>query len=221
MIEVRDLAFRFTDSDFKLELHELDIQAGEQVAIVGPSGSGKTTLLNLIAGILVPSSGGIRVQNVEVSTLDESARRAFRVQRIGLVFQEFELLEYLSVRENILLPYRINRRLKLDTAAQAEADRLVAKTGLGNLTARFPKQLSHGERQRVALCRALVHRPQVVLADEPTGSLDPANKLSVLDLLLQHARSSKAALLMVTHDHALLDRFDRVIELPQTTLHLS
>ncbi len=151
------------------------------------------------------------VNNTEISTLGESARRAFRIQRIGLVFQEFELLEYLSVRDNILLPYRINRSLKLTAEAKAEADRLAAETGLTSLLSRRPKQLSHGERQRVAICRALVHRPKLVLADEPTGSLDPTTKQGILDLLLQHTRATGATLLMVTHDHSLIDRFDRTV----------
>ncbi|MDA1013170.1 MAG: ABC transporter ATP-binding protein [Planctomycetota bacterium] len=212
MIEIKDLLFRFGNVGFALRIPHLQIESGERVAIVGPSGSGKTTLLNLLAGIQTPTSGCIQVAETEVSQLNDAARRAFRISRIGLVFQEFELIEYLSVFENILLPFRINRRLRLDADATESAASLVQATGLGELTQRFPKQLSQGERQRASLCRALVHRPPVVLADEPTGNLDPANKQSVLDMLLQRTRDANATLIMVTHDHSLLNRFDRVVD---------
>ena len=188
------------------------MEAGEQVALVGPSGSGKTTLLHLVAGILTPDAGRVRVDGEDLASLEDAARRAFRVRRIGLVFQEFELLEYLSVLDNVLLPYRIHRELRLDAAARERACALAERLDIGDKLGRKPRSLSQGERQRAAVCRALVTGPPLLLADEPTGNLDPANKTRVLDTLFQLAAENGATILTVTHDHDLLPRFGRVID---------
>jgi putative ABC transport system ATP-binding protein len=212
MIQISALRFHYGDGDFALHVPELAISCGEAVALIGPSGSGKTTLLNLIAGIETPDSGSVRTAGVEVSALDDGARRSFRVGEIGLVFQEFELLEYLDVLDNILLPYRINASLKLDGAVRERAVALAGRVGIGDKLGRYARQLSQGERQRAAVCRALVTRPRLLLADEPTGNLDPANKDRVLDILFDYACEEDATLLTVTHDHDLLERFGRVID---------
>jgi putative ABC transport system ATP-binding protein len=212
MIQLADLHFRYREGDFALRIPTLDIKRGERVAVVGPSGSGKTTLLHLIAGIAAPLAGRVETCGVRLDPLDDAARRAFRIQRIGLVFQEFELLEYLSVRDNILLPYRMTPALALDSLVRERADSLAERVGMADKLGRPAGRLSHGEKQRVALCRALVTEPELLLADEPTGNLDPANKDRVLDILIDYATERDATLVTVTHDHELLGHFGRVLD---------
>jgi ABC-type lipoprotein export system ATPase subunit len=212
MIELEDLEFRYGEGDFRLRIPELTVERGSRVAVVGPSGSGKTTFLHLVAGIAMPRSGRVVTGGTEVTALDDAARRAFRIRNIGLVFQEFELLEYLSVLDNILLPYRIDPVLRVDAAVRERAARLAERVGIADKLGRFATRLSQGEKQRVAVCRALLVGPELLLADEPTGNLDPANKGRVLDILVDHAEESGATLVLVTHDRDLLGRFQRVID---------
>jgi len=212
MIHLRDLNFEYGDGDFALRVPELSVERGEQIAIVGPSGSGKTTLLHLMSGIALPQRGSVEIGGTDWLALADAERRALRIQQIGLVFQEFELLEYLRVFDNILLPYRIHRALRLDPASRTRAADLAEQMGVGSQLERYPTQLSQGEKQRVAVCRALVTEPDLILADEPTGNLDPANKQRVLERLIECAERRNATLVLVTHDHDLLDRFDRVID---------
>ena len=217
MVHITGLRFRYGDPErgshgFALRIDALRVAAGESVALVGPSGSGKTTLLHLVAGILTPDAGQVTVAGEDVAALDDARRRAFRVSQIGLAFQEFELLDYLSVLDNILLPYRIHPVLRLDGAARDRARALAERLGIGDKLARRPGSLSQGERQRAAVCRSLVTGPSLLLADEPTGNLDPVNAGLVLDALFELAARSGAALLTVTHDHELLPRFDRVVD---------
>jgi len=212
MIEIQDLQFSYGQGDFSLQVPELAVAHGETVAIVGPSGSGKTTLLNLIAGTAVPRSGHITTNGRSISELQDSARRDFRIANIGLVFQEFELLEYLNVLDNILLPYRINRTLRLGRDVRARATEIADQVGIGDKLSRYANHLSQGEKQRVAVVRALVVQPQLLLADEPTGNLDPVNKDRVLDILFEYANENSATLITVTHDHDILHRFQRVID---------
>lgn len=215
MIEIDQLCFRYPESEFELRIPELRIGESEQVAIVGPSGCGKTTLLHLIAGILAASEGSISVDGNNISTMSEKARRHFRVSKIGLVFQEFELLEYLNVADNILLSYRINGSLQLNAEVRERLQTLADRVGIKEKLLRNVNKLSQGERQRTAICRALLPSPRLLLADEPTGNLDPLNKQRIVDLLSQQARDSNASLLMVTHDHSLLDGFARVIDMDE------
>ncbi|KQI67885.1 ABC transporter ATP-binding protein [Loktanella sp. 3ANDIMAR09] len=212
MIAINDLSFAYPDSDFRLTIPSLVLEPGEKVAVVGPSGTGKTTLLNLIAGITVPQSGTVRLGDVTVSNMGDAARRSLRAARIGFVFQDFALLEYLTARENILFPYRIAAGAKIDDAARTRAVQLAQSCGLDGKLDRRPGALSQGEQQRVALCRSLIMKPDLVLADEATGNLDPANKVAILDLLFARTSEQGATLLAVTHDHELLPRFDRVID---------
>ncbi len=212
MIEIGDLRFSYDEGDFSLEIPQLEVADGETVAIVGPSGSGKTTLLNLIAGTATPQSGEVTTNGYKVSGLRDAARRDFRIANIGLVFQEFELLEYLNVLDNILLPYRINRTLHLGADVRARAEAIAERVGVGDKLFRYTHQLSQGEKQRVAVIRALVVQPPLLLADEPTGNLDPLNKDRVLDILFQYADQNAATLIAVTHDHDILHRFQRVID---------
>ena len=212
MIRIEALQFAYPGGEYTLRLPELSIETGSRTALIGPSGCGKTTLLHLLAGVLVPMSGRVTVGEQEVSALSDGARRDFRAARIGLVFQEFELLDYLDVLDNVLLPFRINASLSLDAAARERAVELAGGAGLQDKLRRPVTRLSQGERQRVGLCRALVARPDVVLADEPTGNLDPDNKERALEMLERHAAESGTTLVVATHDHALLPRFDRVID---------
>jgi ABC-type lipoprotein export system ATPase subunit len=211
MIAISDLEFQFPHSDFRLAVPSLQIAAAERAAIVGPSGSGKTTLLNLISGILSPSRGSIRVGGREINALGDAARRAFRVAQIGLAFQNFELVGYLDVFENILLPYRLNPALRLTPEISGRAEQLARDTGIEHRLRYFPHRLSQGEKQRVAICRAMLPRPPLLLADEPTGQLDPSAKGRVVDLLFQQVERSGATLVMVTHDTEIAARFPRVI----------
>ncbi|MHC4778164.1 MAG: ABC transporter ATP-binding protein [Planctomycetota bacterium] len=213
MIEVRDLEFRYGEEGFHLHLDELSLAGGEKAAIVGPSGSGKTTLLHLLAGILEPSRGSVRHDSTTVSELGEGARRNFRAAHVGMVFQDFALVEYLNVLENILLPYRINRTLLLDEETRARAGDLASRLGLGARLKRPIDRLSQGERQRVAIGRALLPGPRVILADEPTGNLDSKNAGIIIDLLFSCAEGNGATLVVVTHDHSRLEDFDRLIDL--------
>ncbi len=212
MIELSDVLFRYREGEFELRIPELTLARGEQVGLVGPSGSGKTTLLHLVAGIERPQRGRIAVDGTAMSALSDASTRAFRIRKLGLVFQEFALLEHLSVFDNVLLPYRITPVLELDATTRQRAHSLIEEVGLGESSDRLVTQLSHGERQRVAVCRALVTEPSLLLADEPTGNLDPANKFRVIDILRDYAVQHDATLLTVTHDHDLLGRFPRVID---------
>jgi putative ABC transport system ATP-binding protein len=212
MIAISDLRFRYSEGGFALYVPELQIVSGERVAVIGPSGSGKTTLLNLIAGIRLPQSGQVVTNRVDLSELTDGRRRDFRIRNIGLVFQEFELLEYLNVLDNILLPYRINNSLKLTGQVRQRTKELAEMMGIGDKLSRNVQKLSQGEKQRAAVCRALLAEPPLVLADEPTGNLDPTNKDRVLDILIE---SKGSTLVTVTHDHDLLSRFERVIDFKQ------
>lgn len=211
-VALTGVQFAYADGGFALRAPDFTLKDGERVAVVGPSGSGKTTLLNLISGLLKPDAGRIAVAQTEVSALSEAQRRGFRARNIGFIFQDFALLDYLSARENILYPYRIASALRLDADARARAEDLAEACGLRRQLSRRPGALSQGEQQRVAICRALVTQPKLLLADEATGNLDPVNKTMILDLLFERAAAANATLLAVTHDHELLPKFDRVVD---------
>lgn len=201
-------------SAFVLRMPEVRVQPGEIVACIGPSGCGKTTMLHLVAGVLTPTRGRVHVLGHEFSSMPDAARRRVRLERIGMVFQEFELLEYLTAAENITLAARVLPGC--DAAAlRAHAMKLAASAGISHTLTRKPRKLSQGERQRVALCRALATRPSLVLCDEPTGNLDPESTSRILALLIDHARESRTTVLTVTHNQSaeVLDRFDRVLDM--------
>lgn len=212
MIDLRNIQFHYPRSDFSLEIPKLQFSPASKTAIIGPSGFGKTTLLNLLAGILLPESGKIEVDEQVLNRLSEKERRDFRISKVGFVFQDFRLIPYLHVLDNILLPFRINRILKLDNTSRQSAVRLAESLGLGSKLLKYPARLSHGERQRVAICRALVNAPRLILADEPTGNLDPGNKEKIMDILFGYVEEHGATLLTVTHDMHMLDGFDHTID---------
>jgi putative ABC transport system ATP-binding protein len=215
MIKIEGATFGYSTGGFQLRIPHLRIAGGEKVALTGPSGSGKTTLINLIAGILSPMSGRIEIIGLDLMKLSVEDRQDLRILKLGLVFQEFELLEYLDVVDNILLPYRITPVLVLDAPVKERAIALAAGIGLGDKLKRFPDQLSQGERQRVALCRALVTRPALILGDEPTGNLDRVNRDHVAETLFRYSEETEAPLVVVTHDRELVERFDRNIDVTE------
>lgn len=211
MIELTDITFAYDNGAFTLNVPELSIAKGEHVAIVGPSGSGKTTLLNLIAGILVPTTGTVRVAGQDLSRMSDQARRRFRLSNVGMVFQGVELIDYLSVRDNVMLPFRLDRSAGIKDECVSRCDALLKVVGLDGMQMRKASRLSVGEQQRVGLCRALVSEPKLVLADEPTSALDEDNATKVADFMMNMTRDAGRTLVMLTHDKSLLGRFDRVI----------
>ncbi|MEM6471567.1 MAG: ABC transporter ATP-binding protein [Planctomycetota bacterium] len=216
MVEISQLEFAYPTSQFCLRVDHFVVQRGEKVALIGPSGSGKSTLLNLIAGVHRPDRGTVCVDGCHLAELGESARGRFRLANVGMVFQSFELLDHLTVRENMLLPYRLDPSLRRTAEVDRRVDELCEQLELAAKRKRYADKLSQGERQRVAIGRALITQPKLILADEPTGNLDPANKQRVLDLLIAGAELHNASLIMVTHDHNLLDRFPTHYEVGPT-----
>lgn len=212
-LELSKIQFAYEEQGFDLNIPELVIKPGESVALVGPSGSGKTTILNLIAGIISPDKGSIHINGNNVTALNNHQRRLYRLRHIGMIFQAFELLDYLNVRDNILLQARLCPGVSIDQSIKDKASAIAVILGLGDKLSRNINALSQGERQRVAVCRALLLKPALVLADEPTGNLDPENKQAVLEQLITVCKQQQCILLTVTHDHSLLPNFDRVINM--------
>jgi putative ABC transport system ATP-binding protein len=183
------------------------IEAGERVAILGPSGSGKSTLLNLVSGIDLPDSGTVRVGGTDIGTLAERDRTLFRRERVGFVFQFFNLMPTLTVLENLLLPLELTG----SADGEARARELLDAVGLGDRAGAFPDRLSGGEQQRVAIARALIHGPDLLLADEPTGNLDEDTSEIVVRLLDELVQEAGTTLIVVTHSRELASRMDRVL----------
>lgn len=188
---------------------DAEIARNEFVALLGRSGSGKSTLLNIISGIDLPSSGDVHVDGTSLGGLSETARTVFRREHIGFVFQFFNLIPTLTVEENLLLPLELNGRL--DAATRTFAQELLEEVGLADRVGSFPDRLSGGEQQRIAIARALVHKPLLVLADEPTGNLDTETGQQVLELLTRMHRATGTTLVMATHSREAVNLADRVL----------
>jgi len=198
------------DSDLViLRAIDLSVTAGEAVAIVGASGSGKTTLLSILAGLDTPTTGSVRLDGTELFALDEDARAELRGRAVGFVFQSFQLLPALTALENVMLPLELAGH----DQAESEARAMLGRVGLGERLGHYPKHLSGGEQQRVALARAFVVRPKLLLADEPTGSLDADSGGGVIDLLFELNRAAGTTLVLVTHDENLAARCGRLVRL--------
>ena len=208
MLEIAGLSRQFNGREVLREV-SLKLNAGEYVAIVGESGVGKSTLLNLIAGLDRPDSGRLILDGVDYGDLDEDALTRLRRDRLGFIFQAFHVLPHLTVLQNVALPLWLQGRY--GSAADAPAQQLLDAVGLGDRAASWPRELSGGEMQRVAIARALVHRPRLVLADEPTGNLDPANGARVLALLAKRIRGAGAIGILVTHSREAAAPADRVL----------
>ena len=222
MIDAAGLHYRWPGSrDDCLAIDRLHIDAGRSVFLHGPSGSGKSTLLGLLAGVLLPSRGQIRLLGTDWAALSGARRDAFRADHVGYIFQQFNLLPYLSVLDNVLLPCRFSalRRQRADAAAgsaRAGAEALLQRMGLSQaLWERPAARLSVGQQQRVAAARALLGRPELVIADEPTSALDAALRDSFMALLLQQCRDAGSTLVFVSHDERLAAQFDTTLALAQ------
>ena len=185
------------------------VDAGEFVAIVGPSGSGKSTLLGLLAGLDAPTSGSVRLDGTDLGALSEDARARMRRERIGFVFQSFQLIPTLTARENVEVPLELSG----GAGSRVRATELLARVGLAGREHHYPTQLSGGEQQRVAVARAFVHEPRILFADEPTGNLDAATGERIIELMEELNRERGTTLVLVTHDLALAGRARRVIRL--------
>jgi putative ABC transport system ATP-binding protein len=196
----------------------LAIAPQEFVAIMGPSGSGKTTLLGLLAGLDLPTQGTVRLDGEDLGRLSEDARARRRAEKVGFVFQTFQLMPTLTALENVLVPMELQGRASDGGTAEARARALLERVGLGDRIHHYPAQLSGGEQQRVGLARAFAARPKVLFADEPTGSLDTDTGRAVIDLLVELNRDAGTTLVLVTHDPALAARARRVIRLSAGTI---
>lgn len=195
---------------------DLDVAEGEFVALVGRSGAGKSTLLHLLSGIDEPDAGRVQLGDTDITALDEPGRTAFRRRHLGLVFQAYNLVPSLSAIDNVRLPMELVGTSPAQ--ARREAQATLETLGLAGLAQRFPEQLSGGEQQRIGVARALAHSPGLVLADEPTGSLDLDNAVAVIDLLAAACRQRGATLLLVTHSQDVMDRADRLLRLVEGRL---
>jgi len=220
MIVARNLTQRYPRTDggaplTVLEGVDLDVESGEVVAVLGPSGSGKTTLLGLLAGLDRPTEGRVILEGTDLDALDEDARAALRADRVGFVFQDFQLLPTLTALENVLVPLELLPAARaLDPAeAKRRATELLERVGLGDRLDHHPAQLSGGEQQRVGIARAFANRPGILFADEPTGNLDRQTGSEVAELLLAVNREIRTTLLVVTHDLELARRASRIIHL--------
>lgn len=213
VIAMRNLEFTYPEASRPtLKINQFNVTSGEKVFLFGPSGSGKTTLLEILAGVMIPNKGEVIVYGQNLSALSEAGRDEFRSRNLGYIFQSFNLLPYLNVRENILLP--VQMRSGLNVSGQEFFDHLIDKLSLTSILHQSAAKISVGQAQRVAVARALLTRPKVILADEPTSSLDYERREKFLELLFSLCREVNSALVFVSHDLSLKDLFDRSVLLP-------
>jgi putative ABC transport system ATP-binding protein len=215
-IELQAVEFSWKGQERLLDVERFTVERGERVFLKGPSGSGKSTLLGLIGGVLTPQSGNVSLIGTRLNDLDASGRDRFRGEHLGFIFQMFNLIPYLTVRENVLLPLQFSsgRRQRLaDLAPGGEVLRLLGALGLlgAGLLERPVTELSIGQQQRVAAARALIGRPEIVVADEPTSALDADTRAGFLELLMSECRAFETTLLFVSHDSSLSGQFDRAL----------
>ncbi len=222
VLQCRSIVRRFDEGGSTLEVLsgvDLSIESAERMAIVGASGSGKTTLLQIMGGLDAPTSGEILVGGQAMHEMGEIGKGNLRNRYLGFVYQFHHLLPEFSAAENVAMPLMIRRVAKMDALKQAQV--LLERVGLGERLTHKPGELSGGERQRTAVARALITRPKLVLADEPTGNLDAGNGEHVLQLMLELNRELETSLVIVTHDHSIAERMDRIMILENGRLHPS
>ena len=216
ILQISDLHFQYPASDFKIEISDIKITQGSKIAISGKSGSGKTTLIHLISGILKPQSGEILFFDKSITDMNDKEIRKHRISNIGFIFQEFELLDYLNVMDNLILPYKINKSLSLDEEIKNKAKEIANRIGIGNKLDQHPKQLSGGERQRLAIARALITSPPLIIADEPTGNLDDKTSNIVMDEITDQVSYTNSTLIMISHNNELISSFDEIIDIQES-----
>lgn len=214
LIDLKQLKFSYPNNAPVIDIAELKLEVGERLFLYGPSGCGKSTLLNLVAGTLLASHGEVHVCERDMTRLSASGRDRHRGENIGYIFQSFNLIPYLSVWENVVLPAMVSKSKGSSDQVRAQAEALISKLGLQEFAMKPASKLSIGQRQRVAAARALIGQPKLIIADEPTSSLDETNTAAFMDLILSQAQERKLGLLFVSHDRRLESHFDRSIELP-------
>jgi len=212
-LQISNLSKRYGDAAVFSNV-SLTVARGEFVAIVGESGVGKSTLLNCMAGLDSWDAGTVSLDGTDLGALTDDQRALLRRRQVGFVFQAFHVLPHLDVAQNVALPLML-----LNQHDDARVQQMLEAVGLGGLGQRLPQQLSGGQLQRVAIARALIHRPSLLLADEPTGNLDPTTATRVMDALINQTRAHNASLVLVTHSHAAATRADRVLELHADGIH--
>ncbi|RJF98178.1 ABC transporter ATP-binding protein [Noviherbaspirillum saxi] len=219
MLTLRELTKSYANGRQVLSRLSYRLESGEYVAVMGESGVGKSTLLNLIAGLDAPDSGAIEIDGIDIATLTDDAATLLRREKFGFVFQAFHVLPHLTVAQNVALPLLLNGMSAGNRSKVRSAEQMLEAVGLDGRGHDFPRQLSGGEMQRVAIARALIHQPKLILADEPTGNLDPDTAAEVLRLLRDEIKENGASAIIVTHSHSAAATADRVLELTKTGLH--
>jgi len=217
MINLKNIEMIYDDNGTKInavKVKKLEVKEGEKVAFIGSSGCGKTTLFNLISGMITPTKGNVEVEDVDLTTLTESERDLFRANHIGYIFQDFNLFPDFTVLQNVVLPMSFSKRYT-KPEMEKEALAMLKRVGLDKKKDQKVKTLSGGEKQRVAIARSIVNKPNIILADEPTGNLDYKNGAKIMDLILQIAKEEKATLLVITHNNSQLELFDRSINIEE------
>ena len=217
MVSIKDVEMIYDDNGTKIEalkLKNLEIKDGEKVAFIGSSGCGRTTLFNMISGMITPTKGKVIVEDVDLTTLREVERDLFRANHIGYIFQDFNLFPEFTVLQNVVLPMSFSKRYS-KSEMEKEATAMLERVGLKDKINQKVKTLSGGEKQRVAIARSIVNKPNIILADEPTGNLDYKNGQKIMDLIIQIASEEKATLLVITHNNAQLEMFDRSVNIEE------
>lgn len=217
MIKIKNLVMNYFDNGVKIEalkIKKLEIADGKKVAFIGSSGCGKTTLFNLISGMIVPTEGKVEVGDMNITDLTEPERDLFRANHIGYIFQDFNLFPEFTVMQNVTLPMTFSKRYSKKEINELAID-ILKKVGMDEKANQKVKTLSGGERQRVAIARSIVNKPNIILADEPTGNLDYKNGVKIMDLIMKMAEEENATLIVITHNNSQLDMFDEVINIEE------
>ncbi len=217
MIKIKNIVMKYHDNGVEidaLKIKKLQIKDGKKVAFIGSSGCGKTTLFNLISGMILPTEGSIEVEDMDITDLTEIERDLFRANHIGYIFQDFNLFPEFTVMQNVTLPMTFSKRYSKKEINELAKD-MLKKVGMEEKADQKVKTLSGGEKQRVAIARSIVNKPNVILADEPTGNLDYKNGVKIMELIMDIAKEEKATLIVITHNNSQLDMFDEVINIEE------
>lgn len=217
MINIKNVVMKYQDNGTEIEalkIKKLKIEDGKKVAFVGSSGCGKTTLFNLISGMIVPTEGTIEVEDMNITDLTEAERDLYRANHIGYIFQDFNLFPEFTVVQNVTLPMTFSKRYSKKEINELAKD-ILKKVGMDEKANQKVKTLSGGEKQRVAIARSIVNKPNVILADEPTGNLDYKNGVKIMQLIMEIAKEENATLLVITHNNSQLDMFDEVVNIEE------